>query len=137
MDTKLFVGNLAYETNEAELRALFAQAGTVVNVSVIKDRDQERSKGFAFVEMASEAEAQKAISLFNGHKMTDRDLLVNLARPREERTTEQNRLGGGHELSRKASRPRPDQGVDRSKLNAFAHGSGPTGPRRRGGAQHY
>jgi RNA recognition motif-containing protein len=89
MEVKLYVGNLAYSTTEDELRTLFAQAGTVVSVAVIKDRDTGNSKGFAFVEMASQADAQKAISMFNSYRLNDRTLTVNPARPREERS------GGG------------------------------------------
>ena len=85
MDVKLYVGNLAYATTEDELRTLFAQAGTVASVAVIKDRDTGQSKGFAFVEMSTQAEAQKAISQFNAKEFGDRALTVNLARPREER----------------------------------------------------
>ena len=89
MELKLYVGNLSYDTSEDDLRTLFAQAGTVSSVSLIKDRDTGRSKGFAFVEMGTQADAQKAISMFNAFKMSDRELTVNMARPREERT------GGG------------------------------------------
>jgi RNA recognition motif-containing protein len=89
MDVKLYVGNLSYSTTEDELRTMFAQAGTVASVAVIKDRDTGQSKGFAFVEMTTQAEAQKAISMFNGQSIKDRALTVNLARPREERS------GGG------------------------------------------
>jgi len=85
METKLYIGNLAYSTTEDDLRALFAQAGSVRSVSVIKDRDTGRSKGFAFVEMDSQAEAQKAIGLMNGKQLNERSLTVNFARPREER----------------------------------------------------
>ena len=86
MEVKLYVGNLSYSTTEEELRDLFAQAGAVASVALIKDRDTGRSKGFAFVEMGSQAEAQKAITMFNSHKLGDRTLTVNMARPREERT---------------------------------------------------
>jgi RNA recognition motif-containing protein len=86
MDVKLYVGNLSYTTTEDDLRTLFAQAGTVASVALIKDRDTNRSKGFAFVEMGNQAEAQKAISMFNSHALHDRNLTVNLARPREERS---------------------------------------------------
>jgi RNA recognition motif-containing protein len=86
MDVKLYVGNLPYTTSEDDLRALFAQAGTVASVALIKDRDTGKSKGFAFVEMATQAEAQKAITMFNAFKMEERTLVVNLARPREERS---------------------------------------------------
>ncbi len=85
MEIKLYVGNLSYETSEEDLRTLFAQAGAVASVALIKDRDTGRSKGFAFVEMTTQAEAEKAISMYSGHKMNDRDLTVNMARPREER----------------------------------------------------
>jgi RNA recognition motif-containing protein len=91
METKLYVGNLSYSTTEEDLRTLFAQAGTVTTVTMIKDRDTGRSKGFAFVEMGTQVEAQQAISRFNGTQMQDRALTVNLARPREERP----RGGGG------------------------------------------
>lgn len=85
MDVKLYVGNMPYSTTEDDLRTLFAQAGNVSSVAVIKDRDTGQSKGFAFVEMGSQAEAQKAISMFNGYRMSDRSLTVNIARPREDR----------------------------------------------------
>ncbi|MBM3122356.1 MAG: RNA-binding protein [Chloroflexi bacterium] len=85
MDVKLYVGNLTYSTTEDELRTMFAQAGTVTSVALIKDRDTGQSKGFAFIEMASQAEAQKGISLFHGKPLNGRDLTVNMARPREER----------------------------------------------------
>jgi RNA recognition motif-containing protein len=85
MEVKLYVGNLSYTTTEDDLRALFAQAGSVKSVALIKDRDTGRSKGFAFVEMETQVEAQKAISQFNGSQLDDRALTVNLARPREER----------------------------------------------------
>lgn len=107
MDVKLYVGNLSYTTSEDDLRALFAQAGTVASVALIKDRDTNRSKGFAFVEMSSQAEAQKAISMFNSHMLHERSLTVNLARPREERSSGGfgNRQGGGyHKRGRGSSR---------------------------------
>jgi RNA recognition motif-containing protein len=85
MEVKLYVGNLSYSTSEDDLRTLFGQAGTVASVAVIKDRDTGQSKGFAFVEMSTQAEAQKAITQFNAKDFQDRALTVNLARPREER----------------------------------------------------
>ena len=91
MDVKLYVGNLSYSTTEDDLRTLFAQAGTVASVALIKDRDTGQSKGFAFVEMSTQAEAQKAISQFNAKEFKDRALTVNLARPKEERSS-----GGGY-----------------------------------------
>lgn len=106
METKLYVGNLSYSVTEDELRALFAQAGNVTSVAVIKDRDTGQSKGFGFVELSTQAEAQQAISRFNGQKLGERTLTVNLARPKEERGTSsgyggyggggsKNRRGGG------------------------------------------
>ena len=83
MEAKLYVGNLAYTTTEDDLRTLFAQAGTISSVALIKDRDTGQSKGFAFVEMGTQAEAQKAITMFNAYKLGDRDLTVNVAKPRK------------------------------------------------------
>jgi RNA recognition motif-containing protein len=88
MESKLYVGNLSYTATEDELRTLFAQAGTVVSVAVITDRGTGASKGFGFVEMTSQVDAQKAISMFNDYKMGERALKVDLAKPRVER--------GGH-----------------------------------------
>jgi cold-inducible RNA-binding protein len=85
MEAKLYVGNLSYETSEQALRELFMQAGSVVSAAVIKEQGTNRSKGFAFVEMSTQDEAQKAIGLFNGYSMNERQLVVNVARPREER----------------------------------------------------
>ncbi len=81
---------MSYDTTEEQLRTMFAEAGTVGSVDIIKDRDSGRPKGFAFVMMSSPAEAEKAISLFNGKSVNERALTVNLARPREER-------GGGND----------------------------------------
>jgi RNA recognition motif-containing protein len=94
MESKMYVGNLSYDTTEDALRELFMQAGNVTSVALIKDRDSGRSKGFAFVEMASQAEMQKAISMFNGYTMNERQLTVNIARPREERGGFQQQRGG-------------------------------------------
>ena len=84
MDSKLYVGNLPYSATEEELSSLFSQAGAVTSVAIIKDRESGRSKGFAFVEMSSADEAQKAISLLHGRSLGGRDLRVSIARPREE-----------------------------------------------------
>lgn len=91
MEAKLYVGNLSYTTSEDELRTLFAGAGQVVSVAVIKDRDSGTSKGFGFVEMTTQVEAQKAITMFNEYQMGERALLVNLAKPRVERSGNNNR----------------------------------------------
>lgn len=84
MEVKLYVGNLSYSTTEEDLRTLFTKAGQVASVALIKDRDTGRSKGFAFVEMGTQAEAQQAVSMLNGFNLEDRELKVNLAKPREE-----------------------------------------------------
>lgn len=94
MEAKLYVGNLSYTTTEEGLRELFMQAGSVVSVAVIKEPGSNRSKGFGFVEMSSQSEAQKAISMFNGYTLNDRQLTVNVARPREERGSGGFRPGG-------------------------------------------
>ena len=87
MEVKLYVGNLSSTTTEADLRTLFAQAGQVASVDLVKDRETGNFKGFAFVEMSSRAEAQKAISLLNGFNLEERELKVNPAKPREARSS--------------------------------------------------
>jgi len=89
MSTKLYVGNLAFQTTSEELQELFAQAGTVESASVVEDRMTGRSRGFAFVEMATPEEATAAIEQLNGKEVGGRALKVNEAKPRE------NRGGGG------------------------------------------
>ncbi len=84
MDTRLYVGNLSKSTTEDQLKTLFAQAGTVSAVEVVKDRDSGQSKGFAFVSMPDQQEAEKAISMFNGYSLSDRELKVNVAKPKVE-----------------------------------------------------
>lgn len=96
METKLYVGNLSYETTEQSLRELFMQAGNVASVALIKEPGTNRSKGFAFVEMSSQGEMQKAISMFNGHTLDERQLTVSIARPREERGGFRQQRGGGN-----------------------------------------
>jgi len=86
MENRVFVGNLSFTTTEDDLRTLFAQAGTVNSVNLIRDRDTGRSRGFGFVEMSSPSEAENAIHMFNGYTLDDRELKVNIARPREERS---------------------------------------------------
>lgn len=86
METKLYVGNLSYTTTDYDLRSLFAQVGTVNEVALIKDRDTGSFKGFAFVTMNSQEEANKAIDRFNGQSLGSRVLKVNLSRPRENRS---------------------------------------------------
>ena len=85
MGNKLYVGNLAYSVRDDDLQQAFAQFGTVSSAKVMMDRDTGRSKGFGFVEMGSDAEAQSAINGMNGQALDGRALVVNEARPREER----------------------------------------------------
>jgi len=92
MGKKLYVGGLSYDTTEETLKQTFGQAGTVETVKVILDRDSGRSKGFGFVEMATNEEAAKAIELFNGKDLDGRSLTVNEAKPMEPRSP---RPGGG------------------------------------------
>ncbi|MDG3004832.1 RNA recognition motif domain-containing protein [Paludisphaera mucosa] len=95
MSKKLYVGNLTYNINHSDLEALFAPYGTVQSAQVVVDRDTNRSKGFGFVEMASDAEAQAAIQALNGHNYDGRNLTVNEAKPREARTGGGGYGGGG------------------------------------------
>lgn len=85
MAKKLYVGNLAYSTTEDQVLQLFSQAGAVVSVNLITDRDTGRPKGFGFVEMETDEGAEAAIQRFNGQTFNERTLTVNEARPREER----------------------------------------------------
>lgn len=84
-EKKLFVGSLAWETTDADLRQAFEQAGTVVSATVIMDKMSGRSKGFGFVEMGSPEEAQAAVDMWNGKELGGRAIVVNVARPMEER----------------------------------------------------
>jgi len=95
MSRKLFVGNLPYETMEQDLESLFGQAGQVETVSVMRDRVTGRALGFAFVEMASDEDAQKAITQLNGHQLGGRALTVNEARPQAARPGGGGGFGGG------------------------------------------
>jgi cold-inducible RNA-binding protein len=93
MATKLFVGSLSYNTTDAGLEEFFAAIGKVVSAKVIMDRDTGRSKGFGFVEMSSDEEAQKAIAELDGKELDGRTIAVNEARPQENR--ERRSFGGG------------------------------------------
>lgn len=95
MESKLYVGNLSYNTTENELRDLFAQSGEISEINVITDRFTGQPKGFAFVQMVNQVDAEKAIRMFNDQELDGRRLTVNIARPREERT------GGGGGGSRR------------------------------------
>lgn len=95
MAKKLYVGSLSYNTQDNALRDAFAQAGTVVSATVIMDRQTNRSKGFGFVEMASDADAESAIRMWNGKDLDGRTLVVNEARPMEDRPKRDFNRGGG------------------------------------------
>ena len=91
MSTKLYVGNLSFNTSTQDLETLFAESGTVQSASVVEDRETGRSRGFGFVEMSSKEEAQSAIATMDGKEVDGRSLKVNEAKPREDR----NGGGGG------------------------------------------
>ncbi len=95
MSKKLYVGNLTYNVDQSELEGLFAPFGTVQSAQVIVDRDTNRSKGFGFVEMDTDAQAQAAIQGLNGREHDGRNLTVNEAKPREARTSGVGSYGGG------------------------------------------
>jgi len=113
MGTKLYVGNLSFNTTENELQELFSQAGTVQEVSLMQDKFTGKSRGFAFVTMGSDEDAQNAISKLNGQTVEGRALTVNEARPRE---------------------PRPPGGGGRGGYGGGG-GGGYGGGRREGGGQ--
>lgn len=106
METKLYVGNLSYQTTELDLQNLFSQAGSITSVSLIKDRETGRSKGFAFIEMASQSEAEQAIKMFNGSRLGDREINVNIARPREDKPSSGYGSRSGYGNSRDRNRNR-------------------------------
>ncbi|PIU91238.1 MAG: RNA-binding protein [Chloroflexi bacterium CG_4_10_14_0_8_um_filter_57_5] len=85
MEIRIYVGNLAKSTTAAEIKALFEQAGAVTTVDLVKDRDSGLSKGFAFVTMTTQADADKAISMFNAYSLAGNEIKVNVAKPRVER----------------------------------------------------
>jgi cold-inducible RNA-binding protein len=100
MNTKLFVGNLSFDTTENDLQDAFAAHGTVTEANLMMDRDTGRPRGFAFITMASPEEAQKAVDALNGSMLGGRNLTVNEARPREAGNGG-NRSGGRREFSRR------------------------------------
>ena len=141
MENKLYVGNLPYAITDADLQALFAAAGTVTSVAVIKDRETGRSKGFAFVEMSTAEEAQKAISLLNGKDFKGRPLNLSIARPREERGGGGgggfNRGGGGGGYGRGGDDRRGGGGYHRGGGNDRRGGGGGYGQNRGGGGREW
>lgn len=93
--TRLFVGNLSYQTAEQDLQDYFAPAGTVTSVNLMLDKFTGKSRGFAFVELSSTEEANRAVEMFHGKELGGRPLTVNIARPREERPPRASGGGGG------------------------------------------
>ena len=106
MARKLYVGNLPYDTDEQALQTLFAGAGTVETVSVMRDMATGRARGFAFVEMASDEDAQKAISMLNDRDFGGRNLMVNEARPKPQGGGGGGYDGGGGGRGGRRSEPR-------------------------------
>src|SRR5438876_4004581 len=94
-ESRLFVGNLSYQTMENDLQDYFSQAGAVNSVNLMMDKMTGKSRGFAFIEFANADEANKAIEQFHNKEFQGRALTVNIARPREERAPQQQRWGGG------------------------------------------
>ena len=90
MSTKLYVGNLSFDTSSEQLQTIFSETGTVQSASIVEDRETGRSRGFGFVEMSTKEEAQAAISALDGKDVDGRNLKVNEAKPRENRNS-----GGG------------------------------------------
>ena len=122
MEYKLYVGNLAYSVTETDLQALFAEIGGVKSVALIKDKVTGQSKGFAFVEMETQQDMEKAISTLNGKDFQNRALSVSIARPREERGGGgfggggggyNNNRGGGNDRNKR--RPNNKGGNDRQR----------------------
>ncbi len=95
MSKKLYVGNLSFTTTVEELKEIFSEYESVEDVKVITDRDTGRSRGFGFVELSSDEEAEKAIKALNGHSLGDREIVVNEARPRRDRDSGGGGGGGG------------------------------------------
>ena len=95
MATKLYVGNLPFKVREEDLQSLFQQAGAVESVNIIRDKFSGQSRGFGFVEMTSPEDAEKAIQMFNGHSMENREIVVNEARPQAPRPPRSGGGGGG------------------------------------------
>lgn len=157
MEVKLYVGHLAAATTEPTLQQLFAQAGAVGGVSLVKDRRSGQSKGFAFVTMADAEGAQKAITQFHNYELDGRRIAVNIAEPSKAAKPPkaakgpnapkvqpaagyQSKLGAFSVTDRSPNvnaPPTRKSGGYQSKLGAFGTGSAPTPPRRRGGSQRH
>ena len=133
MGRRLYVGNLPYETGETDLQDLFARAGTVETVKVMRDMATGRARGFAFVEMSTDEEAQKAITELNDYQLGGRGLTVNEARPKPERSGGFGG-GGGYGGDRGGSRPR---GGDAQRVRLRGARRGRRGRGRLTGARRY
>ena len=101
MQKKLFVGGLSYRTEVEEIRDLFSQAGEVISANIIKDKFTNQSRGFGFVEMATEEQAAEAIKMFNGKEVGGRTIVVNESRPQEKKNFSRG-SGGGEDHNRRA-----------------------------------
>jgi RNA recognition motif-containing protein len=99
MNKKLYVGGLSYSVTDSQLQQLFAGQGTVESAKVVMDRDSDRSRGFGFVEMSTQEEAEKAIAALNGTQHEGRSLTVNMSKPREDRPARSGGGGGGYRSS--------------------------------------
>lgn len=111
--TRLFVGNLSYQTMENDLQDFFSQVGNVTSVNLMMDKYSGKSRGFAFVELSSSDEANKAVEMFHGKELQGRPLTVNIARPREERAPRERGFGGGGGGAGGGGGYRSDRGGDR------------------------
>lgn len=108
--SRLFVGNLSYQTLEPDLQEYFSQAGVVSSVNLMLDKFTGKSRGFAFIEFSSPEEANKAVEMFNNKEFQGRSLTVNIAQPREERPRREGGGGGGWRGDRGDRGPRRDRG---------------------------
>ena len=133
MGSKLYVGNLAYSVADSDLQQAFGQYGAVTSAKVMMDRESGRSKGFGFVEMGDDAQAQAAISGMNGQPFGGRNVVVNEARPMEARPPRTGGGGGGYEGGgRSGGGGGGSEGGFRSP-----YGNGPRGGGRSGGGSSY
>jgi cold-inducible RNA-binding protein len=100
MNNKLYVGNLPFSATDADLQQVFATVGQVIRTTIVTDRETQRPRGFAFVEMATDSQADAAVQSLHGHNLGGRQIQVNIARPREDRGG----FGGGGRSSRDGNR---------------------------------
>jgi RNA recognition motif-containing protein len=133
MGNKLYVGNLPYSVGDSDLEQAFGQFGSVTSAKVMMDRDSGRSKGFAFVEMGSDAEAQAAITGMNGQPLGGRSVVVNEARPMESRPPRSGGYGGGGGGGREGGGGNRGGGGGADGGFRSPYGTGPRGGGNRGG----